>query len=288
VSKMDDVRERLQRASMYVSLPDRPFVRLIGRRDRKQRRQRVMSAAVALGVAVTAVGGGLAILSGLEKEPSVPSVGGLSLRPGEYFYLRIQSSEAVDGHIRDLETWWSTVGSGEVRNRSTRQDKYPTPLSGRFGPGEFPIDVAASEDLSSDPDALAAQLHDDPWAGQAADQPEGLWDVITYILLEAPNVPADVRAALFEVAQDVPGVTTIEDTEDRLGRSAVALEFSIDGGRWTMHFDPRTHQLIAWSFTYRAGPVSWMVLESGIVEAPGMRPRGDDWLVSPLPPAFDP
>jgi len=285
---MDDVRERLQRASRYVTLPDRPFDRLVDRRDRRRRGQRLTAAALALGVAVTAVGGGLAVLSGLEKQPSA-AVGGLSLRPGEYFYLRIQSSEAVDGHIRDLETWWATDDSGEVRNRSTRQDKYPTPPSGTFGPGEFPIDIAASDDLSSEPEALAAQLHDDLWgAGQGAEQPEELWDVISYLLLEAPNLPADVRAALFEVAKGVPGVTTTEDTEDRLGRGAVALEFSIDGGSWTMYFDPRTHQMITWSFSYKGGRVSWIVLESGIVASPGERPHGDGWLVSPLPPDLDP
>ncbi|HWL90220.1 MAG TPA: hypothetical protein VNP90_02540 [Actinomycetota bacterium] len=285
---MDDVRERLKRASCQVTLPDDPFGRLIEKRDRRRRRQRSSSAVLAIGVAAAAVGGGLAVLSDLEKEPSVPAVGRLSLRPGEYFYLRIRSSEAVDGHIRNLETWWATDGSGEVRNRSTRQDKYPTPPSGTFGPGEFPINIAISDDLSSDPDELSAQLHADPWAAQAAEQPEGLWDVISHLLLEAPNAPADVRAALFAVAKDVPGVTTIEGTEDRLGRSAVALEFSIDGGTWTMHFDPRTQQMIAWSFSYKGGRVSWIVLESGIVESPGARPRGDGWLVSPLPPAFDP
>ena len=285
---MSDVRERLQRASRELTLPVQPFDRLIERRDRRQRRQRLASGALALGVAAAAVGGSLVILSGLEKEPRVPGVGGLSLRPGEYFYLRIRSSEAVDGHIGDLETWWATDGSGEVRNRSTRQDKYPSPPSGTFGPGEFPVETTVSDRLSPDPEELLAELRRDPWAGQAAEQPEGLWDVATHLLKMAPEVPPDVRAALFEIVSDLRGVTTIEHTEDRLGRSAVAVEFSIDGGRWTMHFDPRTHQLIAWSFTYKGGPVSWMVLESGIVESRGARPQGDGWLVSPLPPAFDP
>jgi len=282
---MDDVKEQLQRASRSVTLPDRPFDRLIDRRDGRRRRRRLASAVLALGIAAAVVGGGLTLLTALEKEPGVPAVGGLSLRPGQYFYLRVESSEAVDGHIRDLETWWAPDGSGEVQNRSTRQDKYPTPPSGTYGPGEFPVDVAAADGLSPDPEVLSAQLRGDPWAGQAAEQPEGLWDVVSLLLLEAPNAPADVRAALFEVAEGIPGVTANEET-DRLGRDAIALEFSMDEITWTMHFDRRTHQLIAWTSVYAEGPPSWIVLESGIVEDRGDRPHGDDWLGSPLPRDF--
>ncbi|MGH2681582.1 MAG: hypothetical protein ACRDG8_14105 [Actinomycetota bacterium] len=279
---MDDVRERLQRASRHVDVPDRPFDRLIERRDRRRRDQRIASAAVALVVATTAIGGAMTLLSRLEKDSRGTEVGGLALGPEQYFYLRVRSSEAVDGWIRDLETWWALDRSGEVRNRSTRQDKYPTPPSGTYGPGEFPVDIAAAEGLSSDPEELSSQLSVDPWASQAAEQPEGRWDVVSHLLLEAPSAPADVRAALFEVAKDLPGVTATQET-DRLGRDAVALELSMDEFSWTMHFDPRTHQLIAWTSVYDDGPPSWVVLESGIVGSRGERPVGDGWLVPPLP-----
>ena len=45
--EMSDVRERLRRASGLVTPPDRPFERMIERRDRKRRSQRLASAAVA-------------------------------------------------------------------------------------------------------------------------------------------------------------------------------------------------------------------------------------------------
>jgi hypothetical protein len=81
---------------------------------------------------------------------------------------------------------------------------------------------------------------------------------------------------------------TIDGVRDRIGRDAVALEFAQDEITWTMHFDPETHQLIAWTSVYDGGLPSWILLESGIVGSRGARPQGDDWLVSPLPPAFDP
>ena len=286
---MDDVRDRLQRASGYVTVPERPFERLIEKRDRDRRRSRVASAVLAGVVAIGVVGGAMTMLSRLGKEPRRAAVGGLALQPGQYFYLRIQSSEEkVDGHIRDLETWWAIDGSGEVRNRSTRQDKYPTPRSGRYGPGAFPVDITMSDDLSADPEELLAQLRQDLWASQSVDQPEGLWDVISHLLLEAPNAAPDVRAALFEVVKDLPRVITIEGAHDRLERDAVVLEFSASEITWTMHFDPDTHQLIAWTSVYAGGSASWIVLESAIVGSRGERPDGDDWLVPPLPPGLPP
>jgi hypothetical protein len=284
VSEMDDVRGRLQRASWQVIAPDRPFERLIERRNRRRRGQRLASGALAFVITGAVVGGALLALSRMEKDPAGVAIGGLTLRPGEYFYLRIQSSEESDGHIRELETWWATDGSGEVRNRSTRQDKYPFPPSGTYGRGDFPTFIANVSELSVDPETLSRQLRDGPltdWVGPDP-EPLWLWKVITTILLEAPSAGPDLRAALFEVAQELPGVSTIEDTEDRLGRPALALEIRNDGGRWMMFFDPSAHQLIAWSFTYEGGPASWIVLDSGIVGAPGERPRGDDWLVAPL------
>jgi hypothetical protein len=72
---------------------------------------------------------------------------------------RIHNSEAVDGHIRDEETWWALDGSGEVRNRSTRQDKYPGLPTGVYDAGEFPAELFAGKDvseLSTDPAGRSA------------------------------------------------------------------------------------------------------------------------------------
>ena len=117
---MVDVKDRLKNASELVALPDRPFDRMVEKRDRRRRSQRLASAVVAFAIAAAAVGGGLFVLSRLGQD-RVNSGGGwhstktLALRPGEYSYLKVTSSDLGDGHVRDEETWWARNGSGEVQ-----------------------------------------------------------------------------------------------------------------------------------------------------------------------------
>lgn len=274
---MADVRERLKNASEYVVLPDRPFERMIERRDRKRRSQRLASAAVAFAVAAAAVGGGVILLSRLGQD-QVDTGGGwhpakaLAMQPGDYFYLRVESSEAVDGHIRHVETWWGLDGSGEIRNRSTRQDKYPYPPSGVYGEGEFPEPYDLSW-LSTDPEVLAAQLREATFGGDFA-------------LPETPYASPEVRAALFDAASTSEGVTVIEAVHDSAGRPAIALETSERYGAftatWRTYFDPGTHQAIAWTYSSSRGGSAWLLLESAIVDEAGAVPRLDEWLVPPL------
>jgi hypothetical protein len=286
---MSDVRERLRNATELVTLPERPFERLLERRDRRRGSQRLASAVVAFAIAAAAVGGGVFVLSKLGPD-QVDTGGGwrstkaLVLRPGEYFYLRVESSQAQDGRIRDEETWWGLDGSGEVRNRSTRQDKYPYPPSGTYGAGAFPIWSDVS-DLSTDPSMLAAQLRQEPWNQfEGQPEPERMWDLVSFLLTELPTCTPDLRAALFDVAQDIEGVT-LTTNEDPVGREAVSLAFSDarHGATWTMFFDPGTHQAMAWTFTSDRGGESWVVFASGIVDASGARPEREQWLAPPLP-----
>jgi hypothetical protein len=275
---MDDVRDRLKRASELVAPFERPFDRMIERRDRKRRSQRLASAAVAFAIAAAAVGGGMVLLSRLGQDPyDSPGTGWqstrrLELQPGEYFYLRVESDEAEDGWVRDVQTWWATDGSGEVRNRSTRQDKYPYPPSGVYGEGEFPEPYDLSW-LSTDPEVLAAQLREATFGGDFA-------------LPETPYASPEVRAALFEVASTSEGVTVIQDVHDSAGRRAIALETSERDGAftatWRTYFDPGTHQAIAWTYSSSRGGSAWLLLESAIVDEAGALPRPDEWLVPPL------
>ncbi len=274
---MTDVKTRLQEAGRLVNLPDRPFERLVERRARAHRRNRVISLVVALAVAGGVVGGGLFLLNGIDDPAKDAGAGWqptrrLALLPGEYFYLRVTSDEAVDGHIRDLETWWAPDGSGEVRNRSTRQDKYPYPPSGVYAEDEFPEPYDLSW-LSADTEVLAAQLREATFRGD-------------FGLPETPYASPEVRAALFEVASESAGVTVIEDTYDPAGRLAIALETSERDGAftatWRTYFDPGTHQALAWTFESTRGGSALILLESAIVDASGERPDLDEWLVPPV------
>jgi hypothetical protein len=285
---MADVRERLKNASEFVTLAERPFERLLERRDRRRRSQRLASAAVAFAIAAAAVGGGVILLSRLGQD-QVDTGGGwhstkaLALRPGEYFYLRVESSEAEDGHIRDEETWWGLDGSGEVRNRSTRQDKYPYPPSGTYGPGVFPIWSDVS-DLSTDPSLLAAQLRQEPWNHfDVQPESERMWDLVSFLLTELPPPTPDLRAALFDVARGIEGVSVTQNDRDPVDRAAISLSFSDaeNGAMWRLYFDPGTHQVMAWTFRSDRGGESLQIFESGIVDASGARPEGEEWLVPP-------
>jgi hypothetical protein len=290
---MDDVRERLRRASELVTPLDRPFDRLIERRDRKRRSQRLISATLAFGIASAVVGGGVILLSRMgDHVPGAEGTGWrstkeLAMQPGDYFYLRIESSEEEDGHIRDEETWWGIDGSGEVRNRSTRQDKYPYPPSGIYGRGEFPSDFVDLLELSTDASVLADQLRHEPWNRWLGEppSPDALWIFTRVLLLETPLAPPELRAAVFEMASGIEGVVVMEDDLDPVGRAAIGLRFSDaeNGATWMMYFDPGTHQALAWTYRSDRGGESWQILESGIVEASGARPEGEQWLVPPLP-----
>jgi hypothetical protein len=265
---------------------------MIERRDRKRRNQRLASFIVAVVVGAGSLGAGGIFLSGLGQDREDVVGSGwqpsrrLALRPGEYFYLRIESSDLGDGQIRDEETWWGANGSGEVRNGGTRQDKYPYPPAGLYEDGDFPIWLELVPSLSTDPALLAAQLREDPWEWGGGPEPERLWDLTGFLLLETPYATPELRAALFEVASDLDGVTLTADVLDPADRPAVSLEFSneAEGATWALYFDPGTHQPIAWTFRSTRGGYVWQVLESGIVDRVGGRPEGEQWLVPKLPP----
>lgn len=289
---MDEVRDRLRKAGELLTPLDRPFDRMLERRDRRVRSRRLTSATVALAIALGAVGGGVLLLSRLRQDQFDTAVDDgwrsskeLALQPGEYFYLRIESSEESDGWIRDEETWWGIDGSGEVRNRSTRQDKYPYPPTGTYAEGEFPIGIPNVRSLSTDPQILAAQLREEPWIGLNGPEPDRLWTFVGPLLLETPYATPELRAALFEVAKGIDGVTLTENESDPVGRPAIGLSFSEpeDGITWTTYFDTGTHQAIAWAYRSDRGGEGWQVLESAIVDVAGARPSEDQWLVPPLP-----
>jgi hypothetical protein len=294
----EELIERLRRASYRVRSPDDPLGKLHRRKATKHRRERLAAGFLAVVVAAGAVGGGLALLRGLSRNAGEASAGSggvlgrsLELGPGQYFYLKGTSLEGGDGARIDQETWWSPDGSGELRFDTDRPDKYISwPPEGVYGEGEFPLGVdGIFEDvasLSTDPVILEEQLRE---RAESNDHSH-LWRAIVDLLNfeRSPNVLPELRAALFEVAAGLEGVTRDDGAEDPVGRAAIALDRADDGdgNNWALFFDPGSHQLMAakvsWDGAWDGVGDALYVLESAIVDARGIEPS-DEQLLFPRP-----
>jgi hypothetical protein len=307
---MDRLTERLVRAGHLVDPPQPSLERLLRRRDRRDRNRRIASTFLALAIAAGGTGGALYALSGIAPGPARVEPGNPPgtvaigpLGPGEYFYehyvVVIGEEPGIEGGRVVVETWWATDGSGRME-RETSTPSYGVRPSGTWGPGEFP----GLEDLSSlstDPDRLAVELGVRSAPGGASPQPDvspepgqttesgGLWRAVT-ALLEMPNAEPALRAALFEVAADIPGVEVIGNTRDPVGRVAVMLRISSEGAEKQLFFDPQTHQLLANVEDYDRSPTWYrIVTEAGAVGSTEDRPTPDEvFFPPPAGPIPDP
>jgi len=311
---MNDARERLRQAGELIPAPAEPFERLLRRRDRRRRRERVMAGALSLALVAGVLGGTIAVLSrtgarghvtpgsggshaGQGRGGAVAPAGSHPLGDGQYFYLKA-TIVAADGNIV-TETWWKSDGSGRAAFDCTipNCDKvWGSGPTGTFGPGEFPTDSDVTE-LSTDPAVLANQLLDrtgpngkSPEPDQISPGPEvgsgvsagSLWRAITELLRD-PNTEPDLRAAIYQVAKTVPGVQVVATATDPAGRPATALEFPYDGGPVVRYdFDPNTLQLLAIEGSGPAGTGTYSVYELGITDSTDQPPSGDGWLTPPI------
>jgi hypothetical protein len=300
---MDRLTERLVRTGHLVDPPQPPLERLLRRRNRRDRNRRIRSTFLALVIAAGGTGGALYALSGIAPgpgrvEPGNPpgTVAIPPLAPGQYFYehyvVVIGEEPGIEqGGRVAVETWWATDGSGRMEHEANTP-AYGVGPSGTWGPGEFP----GLEDLSSlstDPDLLAVQLGVRSAPGGASPQPAvspepgqtaesgGLWRAVT-ALLEMPNAEPALRAALFEVAADIPGVEVIGDARDPVGRDAVMLRILSEGADKQLFFDPQTHQLLANVEDYDRSPIWYrIVAEAGVAGSTEDRPTPDETFFPP-------
>jgi hypothetical protein len=301
---MDDKKESLRRARSAASPPEPAFDRLVRRRERKQRNGRIASAAVALAVVAGLVAGGVWTLqhrpSGTvvgSSGPSGPSVTGapspgvtspsLVAGPGQYYYWKTVRPTG-EGNVVE-EIWWGTDGSGRYLVDHTAPN-YGTPESQTWGPGGPPADMGFPFEsdlsgLSTDPATLLQQLLDRSSENGASPEPDvtiapgvspetsRLWRSIQN-MLEQGAATAPLRAALFEVASGLDGITVDDNAVDPLGRPATTLSAPLadyycsggPGGTDIMWFDPQTHLLLASNGDLGCSP-SMLVVAGGIVDA---------------------
>jgi RNA polymerase sigma-70 factor (ECF subfamily) len=156
------------------------------------------------------------------------------------------------------ETWIGPDGSGRIVASSgevrfpSAQDRAAWVAAGspdlggeaagdeRFGPGEMRfLDLSS---LPTDPEELQALIEEREIVGG----PPGDWETFALVgdLLRETYAPPSLRAALYEVAANLPGVEYLGRVKDAAGRTGLAVASTHDGIRREMIFDPETAQLL--------------------------------------------
>jgi hypothetical protein len=207
------------------------------------------------------------------QQPPDPAPG-----PGQYLYTRSESSPTLlyvvgDGstflfstpNIR--ESWIGSDGSGRILNTPgdvifpTERDRAAWIAAGapplaewvvdgddefdHFDPGEltYPDRYA---DLPADPEELLELIERRELIGG----PRGDWETFAIIgdLLRETYMPPKVRAALYQLAAELPGVELVGRVVDGAGRPGVAVAYtnwnSDAPNRWELIFDPTTAELL--------------------------------------------
>jgi hypothetical protein len=215
------------------------------------------------------------------KQPPEPTPG-----PGQYLYTRSESAPTLlyvvgDGNTflfrfpMTRESWLGHDGSGRIRNTwgpvtfpsaedrekwtaAGSPDLYEVQTDGdlheerseddRFARGEL-NNPNRYADLPADPDELLELIESRELGGG----PRGDWQTFSIIgdLLREASPPPKVRAALYQVAAELPGVELLGAVVDGAGRPGVAVAYtnpsSDSRSRMELIFDPTTAELLGWS-----------------------------------------
>lgn len=99
-------------------------------------------------------------------------------------------------------------------------------------------------------------------------------------LLEYPNATPDLRAALIQVAQDIPGVRLLDGITDPVGRHADGIELTIEDATDRITFDATNLQPLGIQSTPVGDPEGgfYEIFSTGIVGSTDDRPEGEQWL----------
>jgi hypothetical protein len=200
--------------------------------------------------------------------------------PGQYLYTRSENTPNLlyvvgDGttfrftapNIR--ESWLGVDGSGRILNTPgtvtfpTDRDRLAWIEAGspdlrwvvedddefdHLGPGEL-TSPDRYADLPSDPEELLELIESRELVGG----PSGDWETFSIIgdLLREASPPPMVRAALYQVAAELPGVELVGRVVDGAGRRGVAVAYTNPSSdapsRMELIFDPTTAELLGWN-----------------------------------------
>ncbi len=175
---------------------------------------------------------------------TTPAAGSIADAEGHtYWYVR--SEGTGPGGAEVSESWYSLTQPGIGMS----DDDPGTAFA--FGPkwviGRFVIDGVLHDTLDdvsllpTDPDALRGVLEDsvEPDRGAGSDE-QKVFDKITELLTFSPGLlPHDLRAAAWQAAAGLPGVT-VTASADSTGRPGEVLDFDSDAGTHRLVLDPAT------------------------------------------------
>jgi len=193
--------------------------------------------------------------------------------PGRFLYTRSESFATFLYVVGDgttflfqqpstRESWIGPDGSGRILNTSgaatfpTEEDRSTWEAAGSpdlyehltedelFEPGElFSPDYS---DLPTDPEELLELIE----RREVIGGPNGDWETFAIIgdLLRETSLQPKVRAALYQIAAELPGVELVGRVVDGAGRPGIAVAYakwnSDAPSRHELIFDPRTAELL--------------------------------------------
>ncbi|MDT0347156.1 CU044_5270 family protein [Streptomyces litchfieldiae] len=181
------------------------------------------------------------------------------------------------------EMWASVDGSGPTLERDEYSDDWiPAPDPPSLSRPTYRL----LETLPTDPDVLLEQIYAEAGRqyGEGSENPlepdQGAFEIIGR-LLSGGVLPTETAATLYRAAADIPGVVTLPDTEDAMGREGVAVAREHAGWRTEWILDEDTTRLLGLrTIVTESGPFgeagtvydSIAISRVGIVDEPGRRP----------------
>ncbi|MEU0785751.1 CU044_5270 family protein [Streptomyces sp. NPDC006173] len=207
-----------------------------------------------------------------------------TVEPGEYIYIESTSADtfvkvdsgrsSLAGHVLHRRQVWESpdgtkgwlidpavIDSPEGETLSLPDEQGNPFKASLHGPS---YDYLAK--LTTKPDALLAKIYKETKGhGNSPDQ-----EAFTTIgdLLTESYPPADLNAALFKAAAKIPGVVVVDNAQDAVGRSGIAVARlnETSGARQEWIFDKQTHVFLGErSVQVREITESGVVMEPGIV-----------------------
>ncbi|WP_371673940.1 CU044_5270 family protein [Streptomyces sp. NBC_00289] len=178
-----------------------------------------------------------------------------AVHDGQFTYIasKVASTypKTVDGkttivsqELHDRRVWMSLDGkdgwlieAGETSDEGMTLAG-PNPVAGAYN---------ALAELPTDPDALLRRIYQESDSNRDPEVPR---DQAAFVaigdLLNESYPPADLNAALYKAAAKIPGVVTVDDAVDAVGRHgiAVARQNDTDGQRTEWIFDRKTLELL--------------------------------------------